>query len=390
MSVADPAEPDLTQDQPIESPTRLVGVLHVINGEHYAGAERVQDLLAQNLGQYGFRAGLACLKPGQFAEMRKAVETPLYDVRMHNRLDLSPAWRLASIVRQDHYQLIHSHTARSALIAAIVSTWTGVPMVHHVHSPAGRDTTHPLRNRLNSLTERFVLRHASALIAVSESLGQHLLRQGFAPGRVFVVPNGVPGRPTVPERAKAKGTWTLGVVALFRPRKGLEILLQSLSALRAKAYPVRLRAVGRFETPEYESQIKQLATRLGLDEAIDWAGFAQNVDEELARMDLFILPSLFGEGMPMVLLEAMSAGLPAVASRVEGVPEAVQDGREGLLVEPGNAKSLTQAIERFLSGDIDWHSIRMHALQRHTECFSQSRMTAGVAEVYRKVLAGVR
>ncbi len=187
------------------------------------------------------------------------------------------------------------------------------------------------------------------MIAVSEAVGKYVREQGFG---VFVVPNGVPARRAVPARNPAKTDWTLGMIALFRPRKGLEILLEALARLRNRGLPVRLRAVGSFETPEYESHIKRLAGQLNLDSAIDWAGFARDIDSELARMDLFVLPSLFGEGLPMVVLEAMSAGLPVVASAVPGVPEAVRDGVEGLLVEPANPAALAAAIERFVSGEV--------------------------------------
>jgi glycosyltransferase involved in cell wall biosynthesis len=369
-------------------PRQAVAVLHVINGEHYAGAERVQDLLAQNLGGLGFQAGFACLKRGQFARLRQARDVPLYELPMQSRFDLRPAWDLARLVRRQGYGLLHSHTARSALIAGLASAMTGVPLVHHVHSPASRDTTDGLRNRINALAERAVLGRARALIAVSESLGRYIRGQGFAADRVFVVRNGVPCRPAVPRRNPAKSTWTIGTIALVRPRKGLEILLAALAALRGQGLPVRLRVAGSFETPEYEGRIEQLEQDLRLAGAIDWAGFTPDVDRELAQMDLFVLPSLFGEGLPMVLLEAMSAGVPIVASRVEGVPEAVTDGREGLLVSPGDPRGLAQAIRRFISGEADWQAIAERARRRHAEQFSDSRMAAGVAEVYRHVLEG--
>src|SRR5262245_9589352 len=70
---------------------RAAHVLHLINGEHYAGAERVQDLLSARLGEFGFRVSLACAKPGQFAERRKHQGAPLHTVRMRHKLDLSTA-----------------------------------------------------------------------------------------------------------------------------------------------------------------------------------------------------------------------------------------------------------------------------------------------------------
>jgi glycosyltransferase involved in cell wall biosynthesis len=181
----------------------------------------------------------------------------------------------------------------------------------------------------------------------------------------------------------------LGTLALFRPRKGLDVLLDALAKLRREGLPVRLRAVGGFETPEYERQIKTLADQLGLVDAVEWIGFADDVDREFARMDLFVLPSLFGEGLPMVVLEAMAAGVPVVATRVEGVPEAIRDGRDGLLAEPGDPFSLARAIGRVVRGEVDWTALRTSGLRRHADAFSDRSMAAGVAEVYGRVL-GVR
>lgn len=184
----------------------------------------------------------------------------------------------------------------------------------------------------------------------------------------------------------AKEEWTLGTVALFRPRKGMEVLLEALAELRAQGLPVRLRAVGGFETPEYEREVKFLAEKLGLADAIDWTGFTEDVDRELAEMDLFVLSSLFGEGLPMVVLEAMAAGVPVVATRVEGVPEAIRDRRDGLLAEPGDPGSLARAIGRVVRGEVDWHALRTTARKRHADTFSDRSMAAGVADVYRRVL----
>jgi glycosyltransferase involved in cell wall biosynthesis len=371
-------------DVPVQQTNSATPVLHIINGEHYAGAERVQDLLGRQLIHFGYRAGFACLKRGQFAMARQCVDAPIYNVAMTNRFDLSPVWRLAGIVRSEGYRLIHTHTARSAVIGRLVSLRTAVPLVHHVHSPTICDTTHRFRNWINWLAERIALPGASALIAVSDAVGNYVREQGFG---VFVVPNGVPARRPVPARNPAKTDWTLGMIALFRPRKGLEILLDALARLRGQGMPVRLRAVGRFETPEYESRIRQLANSLDLDAAIDWPGFSRDIDGELAKMDLFVLPSLFGEGLPMVVLEAMSSGLPVVASAVPGVPEAVRDGVEGLLVEPSNPAALAEAIGRFISREVSWNKLGSGALLRHAECFSDRRMASEVAAVYDRVLS---
>ncbi len=363
-----------------------VKVLHVINGEHYAGAERVQDLLAMRLSELGFEVGFACLKRGEFAKVRRAKQARLHEVVMRSRFDLRPVAALIRLVRSEGYDLIHAHTPRSAFIAGIVSKLTGVPMVCHVHSPVLRDTTHRVRNWINGLVEQLSTRQASALVAVSESLGGYVGRRKAARGKVTVVPNGVPAATSQEISSEQAAVWTLGTVALFRPRKGLEVLLRSLAKLRALGFPVRLRAVGKFETDEYEAEIKALAHALKIEQFIDWVGFTDRVDAELARMDLFVLPSLFGEGMPMVVLEAMAAGVPVVATRVEGIPEAIRDGIDGLVAEPNNSDDLVRAIGRVVRGDVDYQAMRQSARRRHATRYSDRAMAQGVARVYRQVL----
>lgn len=362
-------------------------VLHVINGEHYSGAERVQDLLAGRLPECGFQVGLACVKPDKFPELRQTRSAPLYEVPMRGRFDLRPVWRLVRIIRREGYDLVHAHTPRTVLLAALASLICGVPLVYHFHSPTSRDSTRRWQNTINALIERISLIWASGLIAVSHSLGRHVRRQGFSARAVSVVPNGVPRRRPRAVRPASQSDWTLGTVALFRPRKGLEVLLEALAILKGQGLPVRLRAVGTFETPEYEREIKDQARRLGVLQDIQWTGFTRDVDGQLAQMDIFVLPSLFGEGLPMVVLEAMAAGVPVVATRVEGTPEAIRDGRDGLIAEPSDPHDLARVIARVISGQFSWHALRESALERHAESFSDRSMAAGVAEVYRRVLA---
>lgn len=362
-------------------------VLHLINGEFYAGAERVQDLLALRLASHGYEVQFACLKHGLFAEKRQAREAPLYTMPMRSRVDLSGCYRLAGILKAQRVRLLHTHTTRSALFGGVVARLAGVPMVHHVHSPAERDTENRLRNARNGLVERLSLREARRLIVVSGSLAQHVRERGIAPDRIRAVPNGVP----LAERARlayaAGATLRLGTVALFRPRKGIEVLLEAMAELRRAGIAATLHAVGPFETPEYERQVHGLVQRLGLERDVHWAGFCSDMAVEFSRMHVFVLPSLFGEGMPMVVLEAMAAGLPVVSTRVEGIPQVVRDGQDGLLVEPGDPRQLAQALAAIARGERSTDAMGDSGRQRQRTHFSDESMAAEVANVYREVLA---
>jgi glycosyltransferase involved in cell wall biosynthesis len=378
---------DFAPAREIEQLVRTTRVLHVINGEHYSGAERVQDLLAKQLPQFGYEVGFACVKPRRFATARETKSAPLVEMPMLGRFDWRVMKQLVDLIQYDGYELVHAHTPRTAIVGRWAARRAGVPFVYHVHSPAGRDSTYRLSNWANTAVEAVCLRGADRLIAVSPSLRQYMLERGIADERVACVPNGVPEASDAVERRPPTGTWTLGTIALFRQRKGTEVLIEALAALRSRGLNVRLRAVGGFETPEYEKAMRDLAERLGLQDAIDWIGFTRDVNRELTKMDLFVLPSLFGEGLPMVVLEAMAAGVPVVASRVEGVPEAVRHRETGLLVEPRSVSQLAGAIEKFIAGEVDYSALSRGARQRHGALFSDVTMAAGVAAVYDEVLA---
>jgi glycosyltransferase involved in cell wall biosynthesis len=372
---------------PVERKPGSIFALHLVNGEHYSGAERVQDLLARQLPQFGCEVGFACVKPERFPEARETKTAPLVEMPMRWRFDLRIVKQLAKLCRDEGYDLIHAHTPRTALVGRLAARKAGVPFVYHVHSPAGRDSTRRVFNWINGAAEWAAVRGADRLVTVSPSLRDYMIARRIPAERIVCVPNGVPASGYLVERQVPTGTWTLGTVALFRPRKGIEVLLEALAALRSRNLNVRLRAVGGFETNIYKAEVLGLAERLDLAEAIDWIGFTRNVNRELAKMNLFVLPSLFGEGLPMVVLEAMAAGLPVVASHVEGVPAAVAHRETGLLVEPGSVSQLARSIEEVIAGELDYAELGRRARQRHAEQFSDVKMAEGVADVYRQVLA---
>lgn len=361
-------------------------VLHIINGESYAGAERVQDLLALCLPEFGYDVEFACLKDGKFAQARRSQSTPLVTTPMRSRFDLRAARALARRVRAGNVDIIHTHTPRSAMIGRIVSALTGVPLVHHIHSPTVRDSTHRVSNWVNALVERLSIAKAPGVISVSQAMQRYTEEHRLSGQHMAVVPNGVSRTGPLAERPTPQGVWTIGTIALFRPRKGLDVLIEAIARLRQQGYAVRLCAVGTFESPDYETQTKQLVDKLGVADAVEWRGFRSDVIAELKGMDLFVLPSLFGEGLPMVILESMSTGVPVVATDVEGIPEAIRDGQEGVIVAAGDAGALARGIGRVVDGDVDWQTLRRNAYERQQEFYTDVAMARGVANVYDTVL----
>ena len=368
-----------------QCPKKTRKILHLINGEHFSGAERVQDLLALQLPEFGYEVGFACLKPEKFPRVRQS-DAELFEVEMKNKFDFKIMSRLYEIVREGKFEAIHAHTPRSLLIGGFVAKRVKRPLIYHVHSPVGRDSNKKFRNKFNTFMEKRSLKRVKKMICVSNSLCNYMEELGHDRQKLAVVQNGVPVVDDLPERSAPNGTWTIGTMALFRPRKGTEVLLKAIAELKGKGLDVHLRAVGPFETPEYKAEVMYLAQSLGLAESITWTGFQKNINRELQQMDAFVLPSLYGEGLPMVVLESMACGVPVVASRVEGIPEAIRDGVDGLIFEPGSESDLADKLGSLISNPAAWPEMRASALERQREHLSDISMASKTAKIYDEVL----
>ncbi len=382
-----PPRIDTTSNVTPPKPLAHAKVLHIINGEFFSGAERVQQGLGKRLDEFGFQADFACLKSGKFLEACDLPPNRVFEFPMNSRRDFSVVPRLTKFVLQGNYQILHAHTPRSAMITAMIAKRTASPWAYHVHSPTSRDSTRRWINCLNAWTERLALFSCHQLITVSDSLNAEMRRKGWEAQRVATIHNGVEPLPAIPwETRLPTAPWRLGMVALMRPRKGVEVLLEALYILSTRREDIRLELVGSFETIHYQEQIEMLVRRWNLTNIVQFSGFTRDVPARLQNLDALVLPSLFGEGLPMVVLEAMAAGVPVIATSVEGTPEAVRDGIDGFLAKPKNAGELAAKIDMLCSDREQWELMGRSARERQRTLFTTAHMAKRVAEVYRNLL----
>jgi glycosyltransferase involved in cell wall biosynthesis len=249
-------------------------VLHIINGEFFSGAERVQQGLGKRLQEFGFQADFACLKTGKFLEACDLPPNRVFEFPMNSRRDFSVVPRLTQFILDGHYQVVHAHTPRSAMVTAMIAKRTATPWVYHVHSPTSRDSTRLWLNCLNAWTERLALFSCHQLITVSDSLNAEMRRKGWEPHRVTTIHNGVEQLPAIDwSNRLPTNPWRLGMVALMRPRKGVEVLLEALYILSARRKDIHLEFVGSFETLHYQEQIEKLVRRCVTVETEKWEQF---------------------------------------------------------------------------------------------------------------------
>jgi len=178
----------------------------------------------------------------------------------------------------------------------------------------------------------------------------------------------------------------IGSLAVFKNKKGLEVLLCAFNMLLQRYPTAHLLLVG-FVIPEEQSRFDALVARYDLKDKITITGRVprQDVLRYLRNLDVFAFASLH-DGCPNTVLEAMLAGIPVVATRAGAVPELIEDGKHGLLVQPGSATELYEALVRMLDAGTDRHRYGKQARERALAEFAPQRELEAYWEVYRECL----
>lgn len=296
-----------------------------------------------------------------------------------------PVLRRAQAIRRNFpFDLIHAHTA---VPDGMVATWLGsvfkVPTVITSHQG---DVERVPTNRWNRATLRYTLNRADRVVAVSAKLKEAIVALGISDRKVSVIPNGFDPAKFLPNGRVGAKTLHKGpeLIILFLgqliPRKDPLIVLQSLSHLRERLPQIRLVMVG--DGP-LKRQVREQILQLGLSECVELVGEVPHsrVPQYLRSADLLCLPS-HSEGWPTVIFEALSLGVPIVASRVGGIPEAIASEDFGLLVEPGDRSGLTEALYRGLTTAWDHTKIQRYAAQ-----FTWGNIAERLHEEYRILTA---
>jgi len=357
-------------------------VMHVEAGRHLYGGARQLAYLLEGLERRGIGCVLVCPAGSAIGAETRQWVSRVHEVPMGGDLDLGLIRRLRRLIRSERPDLLHLHSRRGAdLLGGIAGRLEGVPVV------LSRRVDNPEARWLVSLKYRLYDR----VITISEGIRRVLLREGVAPDKLVCVRSAV-GPEGYRSRCEREAfrrefelpddTILLGVVAQLIPRKGHRFLLQALPGLLA-VFP-GLRTIFFGQGP-IEARLRQQAGELGLDGRVIFAGFRSDLPRLLPCLDLLVHPALM-EGLGIALLQAAGAGLPIVASNAGGMPEAVRDGLNGLLVPPGDVPALTAAIRRLLADPGQMRQMGRAGRELVEGEFSIDRMVEGNLRVYRELL----
>ncbi|MCP5074593.1 MAG: glycosyltransferase family 4 protein [Rhodobacteraceae bacterium] len=253
---------------------------------------------------------------------------------------------LASHLKRKRVVHIHNHIAMaSGSVAMLASCVSGIPFSFTLHGP---DIFYdPERWRLDLKIAR--ARFVACISDFSRNKAIGLSDPSHAP-KLHIVHCGVdPGRYSA-NASNATHNHQITFVGRLAEVKGLPVLFEAVQTVLPVFPSLRVTLIG--DGPE-RSQLEQQVRELDLSDVVEFAGYRSQseVAKALKQTDLFVLPS-FAEGVPVVLMEAMAAQIPVIATRIAGIPELVEDGVSGALVEPGNAAQLAGKITGIL-GDPD-------------------------------------
>jgi glycosyltransferase involved in cell wall biosynthesis len=370
-----------------------MNVLHLIDSGGLYGAENVVLNLMNRQKELGFKTTLCSI--GSKADGRKAIENKAAEVglpveifRMRNGPNVSGAIRINKYAHNNNVDIIHCHGYKANILSALLPFKYGrIPYIVTLH---GWTSTRIFTKMwAYECLDAIMAKRADRVVAVSHAMGENT-RLKYLNISPLVIYNGIPDREEN-NIDKDNSSILIGVdkaelrlisIGRLSKEKGYDKLLKTVFHIKTKWNKnVRLFIVG--EGPE-KSNLAKLCQEYGISDDVSLPGYMVNAFKILKCFDIFVMSSLT-EGMPITLLEAMRVGMPIVATAVGGIPEALEGGKCGILVPPGNEMDLAKKIVELNANSLLREDLSNKAKIRFQEEFTVEKME----EKYRTVYADV-
>lgn len=363
-------------------------VLWLVKGLGRGGAERLLTLTASRLDRSRFDVEVAYVLPGHDAFV---AELEHHGVGTHclaraGRFSWLP--QLRRRLRDGTFDIVHTHSPLPAVAARLLAP-RGQALVHTEHNVW--DAYHPLTRAANAAT--YGRNHT--VVAVSEGVAGSIRAPGWALGRrpriewlhhgvdVASAPRGATARRVAREALGiGEGALVVGTVGNLTPKKDHAGLLAAFELVVSDVPEAMLLLIG---SGPLEDALRSDARARGLDRHVQFLGSRDDVATLLPALDVFVLSSRH-EGLPIALLEAMSAEVASVSTRVGGVAEVLTDGIDGCLVEPGCPEVLSAALAGLLTDPKQRGRLADAGRRRVERGFSIDRATRRLEELYAEVI----
>lgn len=362
---------------------RRARILILIKGLGIGGAERLVSNSMRERDDSRFEYLVTYVLPwkNQLVDDIRSSGVDVECVGGSRGLDLRTPMRLRSLVSNWDADLVHAHLPSAGILARLSASRPVVYTEHNITSSYRQPT-----RAMNRITYG----RNSAVAAVSQAVADSL--EGYPGPSPRVIPNGVGLTPSgqsgsiKSELGIPSGTPLAIHVGNIRPHKGHSTLIEAAALLRQRGTEVQFVSIGGEKTQGDLERVRRQAAEAGVADRLRFLGRRENATDFIEAADVVVNPSDF-EGLPVVLLEALSLSRPVVATAVGGVPSLILHEETGLLVPPGDAPALADAVDRALSDPhaVDWGRAGARLIRDN---HSIGHMTRAYEQLYTEVLRG--
>ena len=367
-------------------PEKGMRILHVIDSGGLYGAENMLLTLVAEQVQQGMEPIIASIgdpscgeKPLETEARHRGLHTETF--RMLPGPNIAGALRILRFARLAGIEILHSHGYKGNILFGLMpKSLRRIPMVSTLHGWTRTGGWNKMQ--LYEYLERLSLHFIDQVVVVNRAMREKVRLKSL-----HVVNNGIPlmentigpKTPLNPQIVDfCRGGHTIGAVGRLSPEKGFVVLLDAMHEVAKTNPEARLVILGEgHERSALEAKIKNL----GIEERVLMPGYVANARHYLPLFRVFALSSLT-EGLPIVILEAMQAGVPIVATRVGGIPEVLKEGEAGKLVPANHAQGLMEGIQELLNDDSLVATITDSARNLLETKYSATSMALNYSRIY--------
>ena len=336
-------------------------IAYILTPVEYGGSEKVNLVFLKNVNRERYDVHpIILIRPwendntfvkalndmGYASRVIPVAKRPVSEGRDYFRV-LRCLYILHGILSEEKFDIVHTHGYFADIIGSVTSHLHNIPHIATCHGFISNDINLEIYSKLDKLSLRFCDR----IIAVSDQIRKELLGDGIRESNIITIANAVENSLSEDEISAlriekrrqlsvSEDDIIIGYVGRLSREKGIEYLIKAGAILKEKNKSFKIWIIG---DGKERKELEKVSSKMMLQDFILFTGFLSDVERWFPAMDVFVLPSLT-EGTPMALLEAMSHGLPVIASKVGGVPDIIKSGANGLLVRPGNAHEIADAI----------------------------------------------
>lgn len=368
-----------------------INILHLSSSEVYGGNEEHVRICAKYADTEKLNIYVACPE-GDFSDVLREQNIARLPMEMKSKFSFSCVRQIAKIVKEKNIHIVHSHNRRTDFFAYLSSFFCKP----RAFATTVHDRVDAGVNAKTALLHAYILRSFfNTVYCVSQATRVQVIKfSGCAPEKVHAVTNGIDLNKfkgyeisDVTAKKKELGMTTnklaVGMLARMRDKnfrkKAHPVFLRAAAAVLKKREDVQFVVAGVSETPR--AALEKLCHELGISNSVCFLGITRDALGVLSCYDVFVLPSSY-EGMPRTLADAMALGKPVVATQVDGVPELVHDGENGLLVPPADKDAMSEAILFLLEHPERAHEFGMKARERIFSSFGHERMVSQFETFY--------